>query len=177
MTIIGIDPGTLVTGFGVVRFHKNKLERLDSGVITLRETTTLPEKLERLYDNIVDIIQLHKPDEMAIEDIFFSRNVKSALKLGHARGVVMLGALHRDIRITEYSAKEMKMAVVGNGNADKEQVRYMVKNLLGINQSMGLDESDALGLAICHAHRLKSPRRSSSRSWAAFVKLNPERVK
>lgn len=176
MIIIGIDPGTNTTGYGVVRYEKNKLMRLASGIINLPDHYSLPRKLERIYDNIVDIIEHYRPTECAIEDVFFSKNVKSSLKLGHARGAAMLGALHHDIHISEYSAKEMKMAVVGNGNASKEQVHYMVKKILDIKKDMALDESDALGIAICHAHRVKSPR-ASVKSWSAYIRAHPELVK
>lgn len=176
MIIIGIDPGTNTTGFGLIKFEKNKLTRIDSGIISLPENHSLPRKLERIYDNIVDIIETHHPTECAIEDVFFSKNVKSSLKLGHARGVAMLGALHHDIQISEYSAKEMKMAVVGNGNASKEQVHFMVRKILNIKKDMTFDESDALGIAICHAHRIKSPR-ASVRSWSAYIKAHPELIK
>lgn len=176
MIIIGIDPGTNATGFGLVKYEKNHLRMVSSGTINLPENYSLPRKLERIYDQIVDIIELYHPTECAIEDVFFSKNVKSSLKLGHARGAAMLGALHHDIHITEYSAKEMKMAVVGNGNASKEQVQFMVKKLLNINSDMPFDESDALGMAICHAHRIRSPR-SSVKSWKAYIKAHPEKIK
>ncbi|MBL7995338.1 crossover junction endodeoxyribonuclease RuvC [bacterium] len=176
MIIMGIDPGTNTTGFGIVRYEKNRLECLTSGIIKLPDSYSLPRKLERIYDNMVDIIELYHPKECAIEDVFFSKNVKSSLKLGHARGAAMLGALHHDIHISEYSAKEIKMAVVGNGNASKEQVRFMVKKILDIQKEMTFDESDALGIAICHAHRVKSPR-ASVKSWSAYIKAHPERVK
>ena len=176
MIIIGIDPGTNITGFGVVQYEKNNLTLLSSGIINLPESLSLPSKLERIYDNIVDIIESYHPSEFAIEDVFFSKNVKSSLKLGHARGAAMLGALHHDIHISEYSAKEMKMAVVGNGNASKEQVHFMVKKIMNIKKEMTFDESDALGIAICHAHRVKSPR-ASVKSWSAYIKAHPELVK
>lgn len=176
MTIIGIDPGTNITGFGVVRYEKNTMSLLSSGIITLPDSLSLPRKLERIYDNIVDIIETYRPSEFAIEDVFFSKNVKSSLKLGHARGAAMLGALHHDIHISEYSAKEMKMAVVGNGNASKEQVQFMVKKILNIKKEMTFDESDALGIAICHAHRVKSPR-ANVKSWSAYIKAHPELIK
>ena len=149
---------------------------LSSGIITLPDSLSLPRKLERIYDNIVDIIETYRPSEFAIEDVFFSKNVKSSLKLGHARGAAMLGALHHDIHISEYSAKEMKMAVVGNGNASKEQVQFMVKKILNIKKEMTFDESDALGIAICHAHRVKSPR-ANVKSWSAYIKAHPELIK
>ena len=176
MIIIGIDPGTIVTGFGVVHFEKNRLTCLTSGIITLPDSYLLPRKLERIYDHVVDIIELYHPTECAIEDVFFSKNVKSSLKLGHARGVAILGALHHGMPISEYSAKEMKMAVVGNGNASKEQVQFMVKKILNIKKDMSFDESDALGIAICHAHRVKSPR-ASVKSWSAYIKAHPEKIK
>lgn len=176
MVIIGIDPGTNITGFGVVRYERNKMSLLSSGIVTLPDSLSLPRKLERIYDNIVDIIETYRPSEFAIEDVFFSKNVKSSLKLGHARGAAMLGALHHDIHISEYSPKEMKMAVVGNGNASKEQVQFMVKKILNIKKEMTFDESDALGIAICHAHRVKSPR-ANVKSWRAYIKAHPELIK
>jgi crossover junction endodeoxyribonuclease RuvC len=176
MIIIGIDPGTKVTGFGVIEFNKNKLRCISSGAITLPDKIPLFRKLEIIYDNVVDIIELYHPTAMAIENVFFAQNVNSALKLGHARGAAMLGALHHDMNIFEYSPKEMKMAIVGNGNASKEQVQFMVKKLLGVDKTLSLDESDALGLAICHAHRARSPR-ASIRSWSSFIKAHPEMVK
>lgn len=176
MMIIGIDPGTNITGFGVVRYEKNRLSLISSGIVTLPDSLSLPRKLERIYDNIVDIIESYHPSEFAIEDVFFSKNVKSSLKLGHARGAAMLGALHHDIHISEYSAKEMKMAVVGNGNASKEQVQFMIKKILNIKKEMTFDESDALGIAICHAHRVNSPR-ATVKSWSAYIKAHPELVK
>ncbi len=176
MIILGIDPGTQVTGFGVVMLTKSKLTYVDSGIIELSNKWSLFQKLEKIYDSIVDLVELHKPTECAIENIFYSQNVNSALKLGHARGAAILGALHHNLKVAEYSPKEMKMAVVGNGNAAKEQVQFMVKQILNLKLEMTLDESDGLGLAICHAHRLGSPR-ASVKSWTAFIKMHPERVK
>ena len=176
MIIIGIDPGTSTTGYGIIQYEKNKLTWLGSGIIALPDKHPLFRKLEIIYDNVVDIIEHYRPTEFAIENVFFSQNVKSALKLGHARGAAILGALHHDMHIHEYSPKEMKMALVGNGNAAKEQVQFMVKQILAISKKLTLDESDALGMAICCAHRIRSPR-AAVKSWSAFVKAHPELVK
>ncbi len=176
MIIIGIDPGTNATGFGVIQYDKKKMMWLGSGIIQLPDRHPLFKKLEMIYDGVVDIIEHYRPTDFAVENIFFSKNVNSALKLGHARGAAILGALHHDIGIHEYSPKEMKMAVTGNGNAAKEQVQFMVKKILGLKKELTLDESDALGLAICHAHRAHSPR-ASVKSWSAFVKAHPELIK
>ncbi len=176
MIILGVDPGTNVTGFGVVRWERNQLIYVDSGVILLPDKATLFDKLADIYSELAAIIGRFRPHEFAIENIFYSRNVKSALKLGHARGAAVLAALHAGLNITEYTPKEMKLAIVGNGSADKEQVQYMIRQLLKIEKAMALDESDALGLAVCHAHRLRSPRRKVS-SWKEFIKAHPNRVK
>ncbi|HMV27013.1 MAG TPA: crossover junction endodeoxyribonuclease RuvC [bacterium] len=176
MVILGIDPGTNTTGFGIITWERNKVNWVASGTIELPEKETLARKLELIYDHVVDLAHTYKPNECAIENVFYSKNVKSALKLGHARAAAMLGALHKAVHISEYSPKDMKMAVVGNGNASKEQVQYMVKMVLGITKEMSFDESDALGLAICRAQRIKTPRASVS-SWKAYIKAHPDRVK
>lgn len=176
MTILGVDPGTNVTGFGVVRWERNRLTYVDSGILFLSDAHSLHHKLKAIYADIGAIVNRFRPTEMSIENVFYSRNVKSALKLGHARGAAILAALHHGLSISEYTPKEMKMAIVGNGAAGKEQVRYMVRQLLHIERELELDESDALGLAICHAHRVRSPRAKIS-SWKEYVKAHPELIK
>ncbi|NUM80143.1 crossover junction endodeoxyribonuclease RuvC [bacterium] len=176
MIILGIDPGTQLLGFGIISYEKNHLTYLASGYLELPTGHSLPQKLDEIYHHLIRLIKKYKPKEISLENVFVHQNVKSALKLGHARGAVILAGVHLNLKICEYSPKEMKMAVVGNGNASKEQVRFMVSKLLQLSREPALDESDALGLAICHAHRMKSPR-SSVKSWSEYIKQHPEIVK
>ncbi|MBX7150247.1 crossover junction endodeoxyribonuclease RuvC [bacterium] len=176
MIILGIDPGTQLLGFGIISYEKNRLSYLASGYLELPANLSLPLKLNEIYNNLDRLIKKYKPKELAIENVFVHQNVKSALKLGHARGIAILAGVHHNLKINEYSPKEMKMAVVGNGNASKVQVRFMVSKLLQLSREPSLDESDALGLAVCHAHRMKSPR-SSIKSWTEYVKQHPEMIK
>ena len=154
MIILGIDPGTAVTGFGVIEVISNKLKLVDFGIIKTDRKHKLPIKLKTIYDGISEIIATHKPDYMAIEDVFYSENVKTALVIGHARGVSILAAINKEIPVGEYSPREVKQSVVGNGAAAKEQVAYMVKKILNLDGTpKPLDASDALGIAICHFNR------------------------
>lgn len=176
MTIIGVDPGTIVTGFGIVKFQNSLLGRVTSGVIKLPSTKSLSQKLEIIYDELFRIIKLYKPEEFAIETAFYGKNVQSAMKIGYARGVSILSAVHNKITVSEYSPREIKKSVVGRGSASKEQVNYMIKTLLNLKSAkLQLDESDALAAAICHAFRMKSPVKKS-KSWKSFIEAFPERV-
>jgi crossover junction endodeoxyribonuclease RuvC len=154
MIILGIDPGSAVTGFGIIETNANKLRMLDFGVIRTNRNHTLPSKLKTIYDGVAEVIETYKPDQMAVEDIFYSENVKTALVIGHARGVAILAAINRQIPVSEYSPREVKQSVVGNGAADKSQVGYMVKKILSLKGIPKPDDaSDALGVAICHFNR------------------------
>jgi crossover junction endodeoxyribonuclease RuvC len=137
----------------------------------------MPLRLKEIYSGLCKVIRDHAPDEFAIESAFYGKNAQSALKLGHARGVSILAAVEHEIPASEYSPREVKKAVVGNGAASKEQVQYMVKSLLRIPSSqMILDASDALAIALCHLHRLQRPA-VKYRDWSSFVHANPERVR
>lgn len=176
MLIIGIDPGTIVTGYGIIKSHNSFLERISSGVIRLSGTKSLSEKLEIIYDELFRIIKLYSPDEFAIETAFYGKNVQSAMKIGYARGVSILSAVHNKIPVSEYSPREIKKSVVGKGAASKEQVSFMINTLLNLKSvKMQLDESDALATALCHAFRMKSPVKKS-KNWKSFVEAFPERV-
>ena len=154
MIIVGIDPGSAVTGFGIIEAESNRLRLLDFGVIRTNRDHSLPGKLKTIYDGVIEVIDNYKPDHMAVEDIFYSENVKTALVIGHARGVAILAAMNRQIPVSEYSPREVKQSVVGNGAADKSQVGYMVKKILGLDGIPKPDDaSDALGIAICHFNR------------------------
>lgn len=177
MIIFGIDPGSQIAGYGIVNADGRTLSIISSGVIQLRKYKDLSSRLSVLYEEIIRLIHNHRPSHFAIEDIFVSKNIRSALTLGHARGVCILAALHANLDVFEYSAKEVKLAVVGNGAASKNQVAFMTRKLLALKADVRtLDETDALAVAICHAHRQGS-RKRPVRSWKDYVSLHPEKVK
>jgi len=152
MKIFGIDPGSRVTGYGVIQSSGKKLKFLDCGVIKTKEKDFI-KRLPIIFSGIEDLMDIHNPDMVAIENVFMHRNADSALKLGQARAAAISGTFKKSLDVFEYSAKEVKLAVVGTGSAEKEQVKEMVKLILGIkNKNLNLDESDALAIAICHAH-------------------------
>ncbi len=178
MRILGVDPGTIVTGFGIVDFDKNELTYVASGTILIPTTKDFGPRLQKIYDELCFIIKKHKPNEFALETAFYGKNVQSALKIGYARGVSLLAAVHNGLFIKEYSPREIKKSIVGKGSSSKEQVQYMVKGLLAIKKSkMKFDESDALAVAMCHAFKFSSLNRTSkSRNWKEFVEANPDRI-
>jgi crossover junction endodeoxyribonuclease RuvC len=177
MVILGVDPGTIITGYGVIDFRKNNFKHLANGCIKLPQNKQLPEKLEIIYNELVKLIKIYKPDEFAIETAFYGKNVQSAMKIGYARGVSLLAAVHNNIPAGEYSPGEIKKALVGKGSATKEQVGYMVKTILSLKKvKFKPDESDALAIALCHAFRLKTPTFKKSKSWKDFIEANPGRV-
>ena len=175
--VLGVDPGTIVTGYGIVERKGLTLRLLRSGIIRNSPDSTMPVRLKRIYSELQSLITLFHPDEFAIESAFYGKNAQSALKLGHARGVSILAAVEQEIPTTEYSPREVKKAVVGKGTASKDAVRFMVQSILGArNSMMALDSSDALAVAICHLHRLVAPT-AKHRDWKSFVRANPERVR
>ena len=149
--IIGIDPGSRVTGYGVVRMARQRAEFIACGSIRL-DADALDQRLLVLFDELSLILAEFHPTEAAIERVFMNRNVDSALKLGHARGVAILAARKAGNAVYEYSATQTKQAIVGRGHADKAQVQHMVKALLGLDATPGTDAADALAAAICHGH-------------------------
>ena len=176
MIILGVDPGTNFTGFGVINYNKNNFYRITHGIINLSQKNSLSLKLEIIYSELNRLIKLYKPDEFAIETAFYGKNVQSAMKIGYARGVSILAAVHNNIPTSEYSPREVKKSIVGNGAASKEQVGFMIKSLLEIKSvKMKFDESDALAIALCHAFRLKGISKKS-KSWKSFIEAFPEIV-
>jgi crossover junction endodeoxyribonuclease RuvC len=176
MIIIGIDPGTICTGYGVVKFHNSELSYVTSGLIKLPPVKSLAPRLELIYNELDKIIKHYKPKEFSIETAFYGKNVQSAMKIGYARGVSILAATHNGLSLGEYSPREIKKAVVGRGTASKEQVQYMIKKLLALRKdNMKLDESDALAVAICHAFK-GTKNTSSGINWKDFVNANPDKV-
>jgi crossover junction endodeoxyribonuclease RuvC len=179
MIILGVDPGTNYTGFGIIKQKSNRCIRVINGIIKLPSNKSLPFKLEIIYDELVKIIDTFKPDEFAIETAFYGKNVQSAMKIGYARGAALLAAVHKKIPTSEYSPREIKKSVVGRGSASKEQVYYMIKTLLELKEEkMRYDESDALAVAICHAFRITTGNGSIKRNkdWKSFIEAYPERV-
>jgi crossover junction endodeoxyribonuclease RuvC len=150
---------------------------LASGTIINGRETSLPVRLGTIYNGLLEVITLHHPHEIAIETAFYGKNAQSALKLGHARGVSILAAVLHDLPVTEYAPREIKKAVVGNGNASKEQVQFMVRALLHVRPaSMAHDTSDAIAVAICHLSRKPQPGGRHS-GWKAYIEAHPERVR
>lgn len=152
LRILGIDPGSRFTGYGIIDKHGNKLKYIASGTISTVKEPSLQYRLKKIFDELSALIQEYRPDVGSIEKMFHSVNAQSTLILGHARGVAMLALSMQELEANEYSPNEVKSAVVGAGKASKEQVQAMVQILLNQRRKMSLDESDALGIAICHAH-------------------------
>lgn len=176
MIILGIDPGTIVTGYGIIRQNFSSCRRITSGSIKLHVKLNLPQKLETIYNELDRLIKIYKPNEFAIETAFYGKNAQSAMKIGYARGVSLLAAAHNKIFTAEYSPREIKKSVVGKGAASKQQVNYMVKTLLDISkQKMKYDETDALAVALCHAFQM-TRKKKGNKDWKAFIEANPERV-
>jgi len=152
MKIFGIDPGSRVTGYGVIESNGNQSKFIDSGVIKTNERI-FPERLRIIYKEIQNLVVHHQPDVVSIENVFMHKNADSALKLGQAKAAAICGTFKINVSVFEYAAREVKQAVVGTGAAEKAQVQQMVRIILGIkNKELKLDESDALAIAICHAH-------------------------
>jgi len=149
--ILGIDPGSRITGFGVINAVGHKLEYIASGCIRMTELE-LPEKLGQIFDGVTELINLHQPQEFAIEQVFMGKNADSALKLGQARGVAIVAAVQQGLPVAEYAARAVKQAVVGRGGAGKEQVQHMVQVMLKLPGKPQADAADALAIAITHAH-------------------------
>ena len=184
--ILGVDPGTQVMGYGVIQVTGQQIALVQYGVIKLSKYTTHELKLKKIFERMTQVIDEYLPDEMAIEDPFYGKNAQSMLKLGRAQGVAMAAALSRDIPIVEYSPKKVKQSVTGNGNASKEQVAYMLENILKTELSREfMDATDGIAIAICHHYHANSPASSSASrtsknkkgGWGAFVSENPGRVK
>lgn len=177
--ILGIDPGTTIMGFGLISIVGKKMRFLQLNELQLKKYDDHYVKLRLIFERTIELIDTHKPDEIAIEAPFFGKNVQSMLKLGRAQGVAMAAGLSREIPITEYSPKKIKMAITGNGNASKEQVAKMLQSLLGLKElPKNLDSTDGLAAAVCHFYNSgKIETEKSYTGWAAFVKQNGNRIK
>lgn len=149
MRVLGIDPGSIITGYGVVEMQGNKARMIEAGYLTLAKAE-LPIRLGEIYTKLSDIIREFKPDACAIEQVFFAKNAKSALTLGQARGAAICAAVNANLPVHEYSAKQIKQAVVGKGSADKSQVQYMMRLVFAMQELPQSDMADALACAMCH---------------------------
>jgi crossover junction endodeoxyribonuclease RuvC len=175
--ILGLDPGTNVMGYGVIRINGSKMTILQFGVIKLGTYGSHELKLKKIFDRVLGLVDEFIPDEVALEAPFYGKNVQSMLKLGRAQGVAMSAALYREVPITEYAPKKVKQSVTGNGNASKEQVARMLMQLFNFKELPKLlDASDALAVAVCH-HYQNGNEKKKKNSWAGFLKENPGRVK
>ena len=179
MRILGIDPGSRYTGYGVIQIENGKEEVVEYGVLKLDGTKSHALRLKQIYERLTHVIVRAKPDECAIEMPVYGQNPQSMLKLGRAQAAAMLAVLNRDIPAVEYTPKEVKRAVCGNGNAAKEQVWFMVCSILDIKKQKkdaGFDATDALAVALCHAHRKGNPEKPKHKDWSSFVRDNPDRI-
>jgi len=178
--IIGIDPGTNVMGYGVLGVSGRNPEVVGLGAVKFKASESHYLRLRRIHESVLGLVERFLPDEMAIEAPFFGKNVQSMLKLGRAQGVAMVAALSRDVPITEYEPRKIKMAITGNGAASKEQVREMLRRILAIDRAglpEELDATDALAAALCHYYESSRPQRSAGpHSWKEFVARNPDKI-
>ena len=179
---MGIDPGTNVMGYAILKTQGNKAEMIAFGVIELKKYASHYLKLGKIFERVLSIIEAYHPDEVAIEAPFYGKNVQSMLKLGRAQGVAICAAIQRDIPIKEYEPKKIKMAITGNGSASKEQVAAMLQRMLNISDDImhiQLDATDALAVAYCHFIQMGKPESAAGgkTSWKEFVKQNADRVK
>ena len=167
VTILGIDPGSQITGVGVISACGTELQHVFSESVRLPKGE-LPQRLQQIYSRIQAVIAQTRPDIMALEKVFIAKNPQSALVLGHARGAAMLAAVNNNIPVMEYSATEIKKTVVGRGRADKAQVQHMMRVLLGLRMAPDVDASDALAAAVCHAHQQQLDRAIKAASSGSY---------
>ena len=176
--ILGIDPGTNIMGYGILRITGSTLHLVSLGVLKLGKTDDHALKLKRIFEKTLELIIEFKPDELAIEAPFFGKNVQSMLKLGRAQGVAMAAALHRSVPISEYSPRKIKQSITGKGGASKEQVAAMLARMLEFKETPEyLDATDGLAVAVCHYYQSRSPVKSGKYTgWKSFLSDNPERL-
>ena len=179
--ILGIDPGTAVMGYGLVKQMGNKTELISLGVVKMDKIDDHMLKLQRIFEKTVALIDNYKPDCLAIEAPFYGKNIQVMLKLGRAQGVAMAAALSRNIDVTEYAPRKIKQSITGNGNATKEQVAGMLQRLLNFTETPDfLDATDGLAVAVCHSFQNvstgKAGAKKSYSGWETFVKDNTKRI-
>lgn len=177
--ILGIDPGTNLMGFGVIKGLGSNPGYLDMGIVDLKKTANPYMKLSLIHEKTLELIDRFLPDEVAIEAPFFGKNVQSMLKLGRAQGVAIAAVLSRNIPLSEYAPRKIKMAITGAGDASKEQVAAMLKRMFNLKEiPRNLDATDGLAVALCHFHQKESQiSKSGTKSWEDFIRKNPDRLK
>jgi crossover junction endodeoxyribonuclease RuvC len=176
--ILGIDPGTTVTGYGIIRTTGNKAELVTMGIIELQKVKDHYTKLKMIFDRVLQLIDEYHPDELAIEAPFYGKNIQSMLKLGRAQGVAISAALSRSIPIFEYAPRKIKMAITGIGSASKEQVATLLQKILNFREDPRLlDATDGLAAAVCHFFQKTVPSREKEyHSWKEYIRKNPGRL-
>ncbi len=177
--ILGIDPGTVQMGYGIIHIQGSQINLLDLGTLNMKSIRDHYASLQRIFEFTLALIDKYHPDEIAIEAPFFGKNVQSMLKLGRAQGVAISAGLHRSLPIFEYAPRKIKMAITGNGAASKEQVAGFLKGLLNMKSiPKQLDATDGLAAAVCHHYQKKvSAEGKSFNSWKDFINKNPDRLK
>ena len=176
--ILGIDPGTTVMGYGLIKVVNNEMKFLLLNELDLKKYKDHYLKLKLIFNRTLELIENYHPDELALEAPFFGKNVQSMLKLGRAQGVAMAAGLSRETPIFEYSPKKIKMSITGNGNASKEQVAKMLQNIFNFKKiPKNLDSTDGLAVAVCHYYNLNSVINNSNyKDWNTFLKKNPDKI-
>jgi crossover junction endodeoxyribonuclease RuvC len=181
MIILGIDPGTVIMGHGIIEIAGSTIRLIEMDVLKMNSKQDAYERLEQIHRHVSLIIKKFKPDTFAIEAPFFGKNVQSMLKLGRAQGVAIAAAMQHSVSVTEYSPKKVKQSITGNGNANKEQVMQMLERIVNFkNESKYFDATDALAVAVCHHFQQSSPvvpAKTKSKGWEGFLKNNPGRIK
>ena len=179
--ILGIDPGTIIMGYGLVSITGNSMSLLEMGVLHPGKQKDTYKKLQLIFNTVSGLITKYQPDSFAIEAPFFGKNVQSMLKLGRAQGVAIAAAMRHGLEVTEYSPKKVKQSITGNGNAAKEQVMKMLQQILAFTDDpKHYDATDALAVAVCHHFQQRSPASSAGKKmngWSDFIAKNPSRVK
>jgi crossover junction endodeoxyribonuclease RuvC len=177
---LGVDPGTNVLGYAVLEINGQKMVMVEIGVLSMAHIEDHHQKLRRIFERLQELIDQHKPEEMAIEAPFFGKNIQSMLKLGRAQGVAIAAAMSRNLMVTEYAPRKIKQSITGKGSASKEQVAAMLETLLNTRlDEHTLDATDALAAAVCHHFQSSSPlaAKSTAKGWADFIKKNPDKVR
>ena len=179
--ILGIDPGTIIMGFGLISISNKEIKLMEMGVLKLSAKLDAYERLEKIHQTVSELIHLHKPESFAIEAPFVGKNVQSMLKLGRAQGVAIAAAMQAGLAVSEYSPKKVKQSITGNGNASKEQVLKMLQRMLKFeDEPKYFDATDALSVAVCHHFQdnpLMQTEGKKVKDWKAFIAQNPGRVK
>ncbi len=179
-TILGIDPGTNILGYGVICIDSKEPHYVDMGVFDLRKITDPFEKLANIFAGVSELLEIHKPDELAVESPFYGKNAQVILKLGRAQGAALTAAVMKGIPVAEYAPRKAKIAICGNGAASKEQVAMMIQKTLKVELNpKHLDATDALAIALCHHYQMSNPLAGTGgkTDWKKFLENNPDRIK